>query len=72
MLDHYDDHRAYMQNRWLAMERYRLRCIECRPDGPDKRAVVAAIHATIESLSDEAPASLRLPEFSRRPQAMAA
>jgi hypothetical protein len=61
------DHRAYMQNRWPAMERYRLRCAESGPDSPQKRATVTAIQSTMESLSGERQLYAQILEVLRRP-----
>ena len=55
MFDSKIDYRAYMKNRWLAMERYRLQCAEAWPDSPQKWATVAAIRSTMETLSAERP-----------------
>jgi hypothetical protein len=53
MLDSDMDHRAYMRNRWLAMEQYRLQCAEAWPDSPQKWATVAAIRSTMQTLLAE-------------------
>jgi hypothetical protein len=67
MFDRDTDQRAERKNRWLAMERYRLRCAEAQPDSPYKRATVAAIWSAMESLSGEARPSACILEFPRHP-----
>ncbi len=42
-----------MQNQWLAMEYYRLDCLESWKDGPRKQATREAILSTIASLSGQ-------------------
>jgi hypothetical protein len=39
-----------MRKQWLAMERYRLACVETWPDNARKEAVIAAIQSTLNSL----------------------
>jgi len=53
MFDGDIDHRTYMKNRWLAMERYRLQCVEAWPESPQKWATVVAIRSTMETLLAE-------------------
>jgi len=50
-----------MHRQWIAMEHYRLHSIENWPDSPYKRAVLAAIHSTLESLQARSPISLEKP-----------
>ena len=52
-MDSRNDYRADRKSRWLAMERYRLQCAEAWPDSPHKRATVAAIRSTMESLMNK-------------------
>ena len=40
-----------MFSQWLAMEQYRLSCVESWQEGPRKQATLAAIRSTIASLS---------------------
>jgi len=42
-----------MQNQWVLMEHYRLHTVEEWPEGPRKRATIAAILATLESLAHQ-------------------
>ena len=46
-----------MQSQWLAMELYRLNCVEAWGEGPRKQATLAAIQSTIASLSRNGQAS---------------
>jgi hypothetical protein len=39
-----------MNSQWLAMEQYRLQCVEQWPEGPRKQAELAAIRSAMESL----------------------
>jgi hypothetical protein len=47
---------------WAAVEHHRLHCVEEWPDGPYKQALIAAIHATLESLFDNSGTSTGLSE----------
>ena len=51
-----------MLRQWAAVEHNRLHCAEEWPDGPHKQAVIAAIHATLESLFENSGTSTRLSE----------
>lgn len=51
-----------MLRQWAAVEHHRLRCAEQWPDGPHKQAVIAAIHATLESLFENSGTSTVLSE----------
>ena len=68
MFDYDTDQLAYMKNRWLAMERYRLQCAENWPESSFKRATLAAIWSAMESLSGAARPSARILEFPTRPE----
>ncbi len=49
-----------MQNQWILMEHYRLHTVETWPDSPYKRATLAAIHSSLESLSQDRAAESAL------------
>jgi hypothetical protein len=51
-----------MLRQWAAVEHNRLHCAEEWPDGPYKQAVIAAIHATLESLFENSGTSTGLSE----------
>ena len=40
-----------MLKQWIAMEHYRLHTVEEWPDGEHRRAMIAAIRSTLDSLS---------------------
>jgi hypothetical protein len=44
-----------MHTQWLAMEQYRHDCVLEWPDSPYKKAVLAAIHSTLNSLTGMPP-----------------
>jgi len=49
-----------MLRQWAAVEHNRLHCAEEWPNGPHKQAVIAAIHATLESLFENSGTSTGL------------
>ena len=51
-----------MLKQLAAVEHNRLHCAEKWPDGPHKQAVIAAIHATLESLFENSGTSTGLSE----------
>jgi len=51
-----------MHRQWIAMEHYRMHSIENWPDSPYKKAVLEAIHSTLESLRANSPVSLEKPQ----------
>ena len=51
-----------MLRQLAAVEHHRLHCAEEWPDGPHKQAVIAAIHATLESLFANSGTSTGLSE----------
>jgi hypothetical protein len=53
-----------MHRQWIAMEHYRLHCVEQWPDSPYKQAVFEAIHSALERLRTTSPVPLQKPECS--------
>jgi hypothetical protein len=53
-----------MHRQWIAMEHYRLHCVEHWPDSPYKQAVLEAIHSALERLRTTSPVPLPKPECS--------
>jgi hypothetical protein len=53
-----------MLRQWAAVEHNRLHCAEEWPDGPYKQAVIAAIHATLESLFENSGTSCAHPTLT--------
>jgi hypothetical protein len=51
-----------MHRQWIAMEHYRLHCVELWPDSPYKRAVIEAIQSTLKCLRATSPVPLQQPE----------
>ena len=51
-----------MHRQLIAMEHYRLHCVEQWPDSPYKRAVLDAIQSTLKSLRTTSPVPLQEPE----------
>jgi hypothetical protein len=53
-----------MHRQWIAMEHYRLHCVEQWPDSPYKQAVLGAIHSALERLRTTSPVPPPKPECS--------
>jgi hypothetical protein len=51
-----------MHRQWIAMEHYRLHCVEQWPDSLYKQAVLEAIHSALEGLRTTSPVSQQKPE----------
>jgi hypothetical protein len=51
-----------MYRQWIAMEHYRLHSIERWPESPYKKAVLGAIHSTLDSLRTTSAVSPEKPE----------
>jgi len=57
-----------MQSEWLAMEQYRLDCVEEWGEGRRKQATRAAILSTIASLTRGGQAEPETPQGQRSPK----